>query len=507
MSKNSLIINSSPSETRVALVENGQPVEVYIERRQSADVVGNVYCGRVVRVLPGMQAAFVEIGLHRTGFLYVNDALPRSPDPTHSSDEGVSPLKTGNQGSRTQPLANIADVLKQGQEILVQVQKEPIGTKGARLTRHVTLPGRHIVYMPLFRHLGVSHRIESEEERERLRKVLEPCMVHDDGFIVRTAAEGMEGEDIQREAKVLQQLWREIQEDGKKGGAPRLVYADADLVMRATRDLFNDRVGSIHVDQPKDFERICEFVRGFEPGRESGVELYERSEPIFDHFGVEVEIERVLGRKVWLKSGGYIVIDQAEALTVVDVNSGRFVGKSNLEETITRINLEAVKETAYQMRLRNIGGIIIIDFIDMGELANREKVHSSLELALEKDRAKTCIVRMSEIGLVEMTRKRVRESLGEVLTDACAYCNGRGFIKSEQTVGNEVLRGIVRSLNRSEGCPTVLVNMHPAIADYLYENESEEIELLEQTYSTSIIPVSREGYHQERFEIVTGASS
>ena len=507
MSKNSLIINSSPSETRVALIENGQPVEVYIERRQSADVVGNVYCGRVVRVLPGMQAAFVEIGLHRTGFLYVNDALPRSPDPVHDDSGQVAEKKNSGQGSRTQPLANIADVLKQGQEILVQVQKEPIGTKGARLTRHVTLPGRHIVYMPLFKHLGVSHRIEAEEERDRLRKVLEPCMVNDDGFIVRTAAEGVDGEDIQREAKVLQQLWTEIQADGEKGGSPRLVYADADLVMRATRDLFNDRVGAIHVDKAEDFQRIREFVKGFEPGRESGVELYDRPEPIFDHFGVEVEIERALGRKVWLKSGGYIVIDQAEALTVVDVNSGRFVGKSNLEETITRINLEAVKETAYQMRLRNIGGIIIIDFIDMGEQANREKVHAALELALESDRAKTCIVRMSEIGLVEMTRKRVRESLGEVLTDTCPYCTGRGFIKSEQTVANEVLRGIARQLNRGEGSPTVLVNMHPAIADYLYENESEEIEMLETNYSTSIIPVSREGYHQEQFEIVTGASS
>ncbi|MBT6179616.1 MAG: Rne/Rng family ribonuclease [Deltaproteobacteria bacterium] len=507
MSKNSLIINSSPSETRVALLENGQPVEVYIERRQSAGVVGNVYCGRVVRVLPGMQAAFVEIGLHRTGFLYVNDALPRSPDPVIPPNGETAPAKGGNQGSRTQPLANIADVLKQGQEILVQVQKEPIGTKGARLTRHVTLPGRHIVYMPLFRHLGVSHRIESEKERERLKKVLEPCMVNADGFIVRTAAEGIEGEDIEREAKMLQQLWKDVEEDGKKGGAPRLVYADADLVMRATRDLFNDQVGTIQVDRQKDFLRIREFVKGFEPGRESGVELYDKPEPIFDHFGIEVEIERALGRKVWLKSGGYIVIDQAEALTVVDVNSGRFVGKSNLEETITRINLEAVKETAYQMRLRNIGGIIIIDFIDMGEQANREKIHAALEQALERDRAKTCIVRMSEIGLVEMTRKRVRESLGEVLTDACSYCNGRGFIKSEQTVGNEVLRGITRQLNRGEGNATILVNMHPSIADYLYENESEEIEQLELSYKTSIIPVSREGYHQERFDIVTGTSA
>lgn len=502
MSDNSLIINSSPSETRVALLENGQPVEVYIERGKSAGVVGNVYRGKVVRVLPGMQAAFVEIGLHRTGFLYVNDALPRVPETTLAPEDAGKSSK----GSRSQPLANIADVLKQGQEILVQVQKEPIGTKGARLTRHATLPGRHIVYMPLFNHLGVSHRIENEEERDRLKQCLSEHMRDGDGFIVRTAAEGIAKEDIQREAKILKSLWNDIQEDGENGRAPRLIYADADLAMRATRDLFSDTVAAVHVDQKEDFERIRSFVKGFEPGRELGVQLYENPLPIFDHFGIEVEIERALERKVWLKSGGYIVIDQAEALTVVDVNSGRFVGKSNLEETITRINLEAVKETAYQLRLRNIGGIIIVDFIDMAEVANCEKVHSALERYLQRDRAKTCIVRMSEIGLVEMTRKRVRESLGEVLTDSCSYCNGRGFVKSEQTVGNEVLRSISRSLSLGKGVATVLVNMNPGIADYLYENESEEIENLEETHQTSIIPVSREGYHQERFDIVLGTT-
>jgi ribonuclease G len=501
MSKNSLIINSGPSETRVALLENGQPVEVYIERRQSAGVVGNVYCGRVVRVLPGMQAAFVELGLHRTGFLYVNDALPRSPDPVVPTNGEPGPTKGGNQGSRTKPLANIADVLKQGQEILVQVQKEPIGTKGARLTRHVTLPGRHIVYMPLFRHLGVSHRIESEKERDRLKKVLEPCMVNADGFIVRTAAEGIAGEDIEREAKMLQQLWKDVEEDGKKGGAPRLVYADADLVMRATRDLFNDQVGTIQVDREKDFKRIREFVKGFEPGRESGVELYDRPEPIFDHFGIEVEIERALGRKVWLKSGGYIVIDQAEALTVVDVNSGRFVGKSNLEETITRINLEAVKETAYQMRLRNIGGIIIIDFIDMTSEEHKRQVLRTLEKSLARDHTKSYVSEVSALGVVQMTRKRTRESVEQVLCMPCPTCNGSGSVKTPETVCYEIFREILREARQFD-TEKLLVLASQEVVDRLVDEESRAFAELEEFIGKPISVQVESQYTQEQYDVV-----
>ncbi len=507
-----LVINSNPTEVRVALLEAGVPVEIYIERRAERGVVGNIYRGRVVRVLPGMQAAFVDIGLERTAFLYVNDALPRAPssggelEPPTGEEGEAPPAATadeeGRRGYRTAPLANIAEVVKQGQELLVQVQKEPLGSKGARLTRHVTIPGRNLVYMPFSEHIGVSRRIESPAERERLKAVF--AGEADGGFIVRTAAEDEPAETLQRESALLRQMWRDILARGDSGPTPRLVFADLDLVLRATRDLYVETLEAIWLDAAEDAARVRELVRSIDPNGEPRVRLYEDPEPIFDHFGVEVEIERALERRVWLKSGGYIVIDQAEALTVVDVNSGRFVGKSSLEDTITQLNLEAVKEIVYQLRLRNIGGIVIIDFIDMTAAANREKVLGALQEALRRDKAKTTIVRMSEIGLVEMTRKRVRESLGHLLTHACPYCKGRGFIKSEQTVANELLRAIARTLAR-EGSPTVLVNMEPGVADFLYEEENAEVERLERRYHTRIIPVARQGYHREHYEIVRTA--
>ncbi|MBI5511991.1 MAG: Rne/Rng family ribonuclease [Deltaproteobacteria bacterium] len=510
----SLVINSTPTEVRVAYLSNGLPLEVYVERRADRGVVGNIYRGRVVRVLPGMQAAFVDVGLERTAFLYVNDALPRAPSQGQDGEEGgetengagpnAPAAKTieddGGRGFRSAPLANIGDVLKQGQEIVVQVQKEPIGTKGARLTRHVTIPGRHLVYMPFSEHLGVSRRIEDPVERQRLRDAVSG-VADGSGFIVRTAAEGEPVERLSREALLLRQMWIEIENRGKSGATPRLIFADLDLVLRATRDLFTDEVERVVVDDGDDHRRIREFVQSFWPGAETRVELYDSPEPLFDHFGIEVEIERALERRVWLKSGGYIVIDQAEALTVVDVNSGRFVGKSSLEDTITQINLEAVKEIVYQVRLRNVGGIIIIDFIDMVAASNREKVLGALQEALRHDKAKTTIVRMSEIGLVEMTRKRVRDSLGHMLTESCPYCKGRAFVKSPQTVANEVLRAIARALARAPA-PSVLVNMEPSIADYLYESETADIERIEDKYRTRIIPVAREGYHREHYEIV-----
>lgn len=516
----SLVINSTPTEIRVALLENGSPTEVYIERQAERGVVGNIYRGRVVRVLPGMQAAFVDIGLERTAFLYVNDALPRplpEPDPEHDPDheegghdghpreEGSgSSHSHGRRGFRTQSTINIADVVVQGQDIVVQVQKEPIGTKGARITRHVTLPGRFLVFMPFSDHIGVSHRVESAEERERLRTCLEEVQPLDCGFIARTAAEGIDTEILQREAKVLNQMWLDIGRKAATGPCPRLLFADLDLVLRATRELFSDDIDRVIVDTEDDHKRVREFVATISPGREQRVQHHNTPQPVFDHYGIEVEIERALERRVWLKSGGYIVIDQAEALTVVDVNSGRFVGKSNLEDTITQINLEAVKEVAYQLRLRNIGGIVIIDFIDMAQAANRDKVLSALEEALSRDKAKTTIVRMSEIGLVEMTRKRVRESLGHMLTEPCPYCQGRSFIKSEQTVANEILRAITRSLSTAPAA-TILVNMQPDVASYLYAGEGGEVERIETVYQTKIIPVAREGYHREHYEIVNTA--
>lgn len=507
-----LVINSALSEVRVALLENGTPVEVYIERHADKGVVGNIYKGKVVRVLPGMQAAFVEIGIERTAFLYVNDALPRPVTPpviemSESEAEGEAPqeeegLKVGpRRGFRAQPAANIADVLTQGQELLLQVQKEPLGTKGARVTRHIAIPGRYLVFMPFSAHIGVSHRITATEERDRLKNMLVDLCPPDCGFIVRTAAENIATEELTREAQMLIQLWQTIERKGQQTSAPNLVFSDLDLVMRATRDMFTEDVEKIVIDKRPDFERVRDLVLSFAPSKADRVHFYDNVEPIFDHYGVEVELERALDRRVWLKSGGYIIIDQAEALTVVDVNSGRFVGKSNLEDTITQINLEAVKEVAYQLRLRNIGGIIIIDFIDMANATNRELILSALAEALTRDKAKTSIVRMSEIGLIEMTRKRVRESIGQTLTGSCPYCKGRGFVKTDETVAIQILRALRRQLaHDSEG--TLLINMQPEVADRLYESHNGEIEMLEQQHGVRIIPVAREGYHREQFEIV-----
>jgi len=510
-----LVIDSGPGEVRVALLEDRVPVEIHIERAGERGVVGNLYRGRVVRVLPGMQAAFVELGLERTAFLYVNDALldePPAPpaDNKESGEANGADDSTGEEEKeraaapryrRGAPLADIAQVLKAGQEILVQVQKEPLGTKGARLTRHIALPGRHLVFMPFTAHLGVSHRIEDPAERERLRAAMAEVTPAGCGFIVRTAAEGVEAAGLHREASSLVRLWEDIAARGAAGPCPRLVFEDLDLVLRTTRDLLTDAVEHIVIDSAAHAERLREFLRSFATGDEEKVEVFEGSEPIFDHYGIEVELERALERRVWLKSGGYIVIDEAEALTVVDVNSGRFVGKSSLEETITQINLEAVKETAYQLRLRNIGGIIIIDFIDMAEGVNREKVLAVLEETLKRDKAKTTIVRMSELGLVEMTRKRVRESLGALLTDACPRCKGRGTVKSPQTIANEILRAVRRALRRGPA-GQLEARVAPTMFEFLCENEGWHIEELGRQYDTNIVPVAVAGFRGEEFQIV-----
>lgn len=507
----SLIINVGPSETRVALVENGLPIEIHVDRLTDRGVVGNVYRGRVVRVLPGMQAAFVEIGLDRTAFLYVDDAMPKPVGPAEGEDDAEAPADSGEprpnhgrRGFRAGPVGNIADVVRTGQEILVQVQKEPIGTKGARLTRHVSIPGRHLVYLPFSEHIGVSRRIEDQAERERLRGILTAANALGGGFIVRTAAEGVEGDVLAREATVLRQIWADVAKRGEQGSTPRLVFADLDLALRAARDLFDEDVERIVIDSAEDFERVRDFVRTFAPERLSAIQLHDSPQPVFDAFGIEVELERALERRVWLKSGGTIVIDEAEALTVIDVNSGRFVGKSSLEETITQINLEAVKELVYQLRLRNIGGIVIVDFIDMSAAANRDKVLTALQEALRRDKAKTTIVRMSEIGLVEMTRKRVRESLGQLLTEACPTCEGRGHVKSEATIASEILRAIVRHLAHAHA-PTVLVNMQREMADYLYETQQAAIERIERRFRAQVIPIARTGFTRERYELVSTA--
>jgi ribonuclease G len=727
-----LVINAAGAETRVALVENGTIHEYYLERKREKGIVGNIYKGRVVRVLPGMQAAFVDIGLEKAAFLYVGDvygdpdfseefeltegehaqdvsdvpseqeaeeqevkalagapesplpaltplpgelpvalpaeagaagepaaappagepaasgtaapgaseataepgavapagetpilltrvvepgpAAPAAPgaaagageaSPARPVEPGAPALPQGEAGSGTAPVAsgglaaaspaeapaagepgpasgriaarpeqsareargdrdrpdrdrgdrgdrergdrdrgergdrerdrgergrgderrddrkddrkrnrngrgaeerrpketkNIQDLLKEGQEVIVQVAKDPIGTKGARITSHISIPGRHLVFMPTVDHIGISRRIEKEGERRRLREIVDRMRPEGTGFIVRTVADGVEAQKLEADIRFLIQVWNEIIRTKDKVSPPALLHPDLDLILRATRDLFTADVNKLVIDDRDEYERILRFVREQAPHLESQIELYAGEEPIFDAYGIEQELKRAGQRKVWLKSGGYIIIDQAEALTAIDVNSGRYVGKKNLEETITKINVEASKEIVYQLRLRNIGGIIIIDFIDMDKPQNRDKVFKALQDALGRDKAKTNVLKISELGLVEMTRKRVRESITRMTTEPCGYCEGKGHIRSKVTVAYEIFREIRRDAHSfHEG--VLVVNCHPEVARILQGSEREELRYLMDRFNKTIQVKPQGGYHGEQFDI------
>ncbi|TSK07466.1 MAG: Rne/Rng family ribonuclease [Geobacter sp.] len=491
---NELVINTTSHETRIALIENGTIAELYVERSRVKGIIGNIYKGRVVRVLPGMQAAFVDIGLEKAAFLYVADVF----DAMDEYDSYIEP----EQGEEPvpHPLHPIEDLLQEGQELLVQISKEPIGTKGARITAHISLPGRHLVYMPTVDHVGISRRIEDEVERERLKEIVDRIKPVGGGFIVRTVSEGKSEEDLVADLHYLTKLWDEIIKKKDKGGAPSLIHSDLDVTQKVVRDILTESVERIVVDSKPEHDKIVQFISTFMPKMKYSIELYDEEEPIFDHFGLEVEISRALGRKVWLKSGGYIIIEQTEALTAIDVNTGRYVGKHNLEDTILKTNLEAVKEIAYQLRLRNLGGIIIIDFIDMEKEVNREKVYGALEEALKSDKSKTNILKISELGLVEMTRKRVRESLGRMMCEPCPYCEGRGYVKSKITVCHEIFRELRREMLDIRGTK-VMLTVHPQVADLLYDEERRGLEELEKNFKKRITVRAKPGFHQEQFEV------
>ncbi|BDG08953.1 Rne/Rng family ribonuclease [Anaeromyxobacter paludicola] len=716
-----LVINAAGAETRVALVESGTIHEFYLERKREKGIVGNIYKGRVVRVLPGMQAAFVDIGLEKAAFLYVGDvygdpdfseefeltegehgavldqvpseeeaeqqeakvradaergaeeptpapaaepapaeaeaqaeaapapeavrreaaqqefpgiasappvaegaaaepqpaaeAAPVAAEPEARPEPAAAPEaaaeqpapipltnpvevppaaeapaagapeqatapapaegaqavaaepagaqhllpaqtdttpKAGQIAARPQESArearegrdrnrrdergrrdgregrdgrdrdrghdrgrnggrrdeerrpkeskNIQDLLKEGQEVIVQVAKDPIGTKGARITSHISLPGRHLVFMPTVDHIGISRRIEKEGERRRLREIVDRMRPEGTGFIVRTVAENVEAAKLEADIRFLIQVWNEIIRTKDKVGAPALLHPDLDLILRATRDLFTADVQKLVIDDREEYERILRFVHEQAPHLESQIELYQGDEPIFDAYGIEQELKRASQRKVWLKSGGYLIIDQAEALTAVDVNSGRYVGKKNLEETITKINTEAAKEIVYQLRLRNIGGIIIIDFIDMDKSQNREKVFKALQDALGRDKAKTNVLKISELGLVEMTRKRVRESVTRMMNEPCGYCEGKGHLKSKITVAYEIFREIRRDAP-SFPEPVMVVNCHPEVARVLQGPERDELRYLMDRFNKTIQVKVQQNYHQEQFDI------
>lgn len=507
-----IVINSNQREIRVALLENNQLVELFIEHKAKKGIVGNVYKGRVTRILPGMQVAFVNIGMEKAGFLYVGDIdvfdIRQVDGEKQKEDESALPLdEEGRAIDQDKPFRGyshgipIQDILKEGQEIMVQVAKNPMGTKGPRLTSYVTLPGRHIVYMPTVNQISVSRRIEDEAERERLINIISEIGRPNEGYIVRTAGEGRTREDFASDTNFLHRLWENLKASTETANAPSLLYEDLNLIFRAIRDMFNQDVRRLVVDSKNDYQKCLEFCNTYLPHLVDKIELYGDSTPVFDHYGIEMEISRALGRKIWLKSGGYISIDQTEALVAVDVNTGKFVGHSDPEETILKTNLEAVWEIVYQLRLRNIGGIIIVDFIDMAKEESKEIVWNALTQALKADRSRTKILKISEIGLVEMTRKRVRESLTQTLCDLCSYCEGKGYIKSPTTVCYEILRAIQRLAGNNIDKKTVTVEVHPAIYDLIFEEESSFLEEMEKQYNIEIAVRINPKLHQEKYNI------
>ncbi len=493
-----ILINSNPFEKRVAFVEQGRLVEFYVERGKDLGITGNIYKGRVVRVLPGMQSAFVEVGLQRTSFLHVSDV--KEPFADEDSDEEGEEDHGGKAPPprRHEPEARIQDVVKEGQEIMVQAAKEPMGTKGARVTSYISLPGRYLVFMPTYDKVAVSRRIGNERERRRLREIVYGLKRPGHGFIIRTVCEGMPEEDIRADMEYLVRLWESIQRKRETLPTPSALYEELDLTLRIIRDMFSRDVDRLVIDTKEEFDRAAKFVEEFMPGLSGRLELYAGAEDIFDAHGIEIEMTDALERKVWLRSGGHIVIDQMEALTAIDVNTGKFVGKRNSDETILRTNLEAVKEVVYQLRLRNIGGIIVIDFIDMSRMSDREKVYNALKEALRGDKARTNILKISELGIVEMTRKRVRESLVQSMCEPCPYCEGNGHVKARDTVIMDIYRELNRALKTSVKRVTLYVSPH--IAERLREDPGP-IEDLEARFNKRIGIKQEDSLHQERYEI------
>jgi ribonuclease G len=489
-----IVINATKHESRIAVLDEGQVVELWVERTRQRTIVGNIYKGRVTKVLPGMQSAFVDLGLDRDAFLYVSDVLDEFEE--YDNDSTLDLHLEDVPHPRVE--ASIADLLREGQEIVVQVSKDTIAGKGARITSHVTLPGRFLVYMPTVNHIGVSRRIEAEDERLRLKQVLEqirPAGVG--GFIVRTAGEGREEEEFRADLRYLTELWDQIRRRAEKASAPSAIHHDLDLVLRTIRDVLSPEFKTVWVDSVEQYQRVVEFLDQIQPNLVSRVRLYRREEPIFDEFGIEPEIAKALKSKVWLKSGGYIVINQTEALVAIDVNTGKYVGKRNLEETVFKTNLEAAKEIVRQIRLRDLGGIIVLDFIDMEEPNNRAALFQALESEVKKDRSKTKVLQISEFGLIEMTRKRVRQSLERSLTQACPYCGGSGRIKSNSTVSMEIWRELMKLRDLHEG-QDVIVRVNPVV----YNALDPIFEEVERALGIHLVFKPDDSLHHEQFDVM-----
>ncbi len=486
-----ILINVTLMETRVALIENGLLQEIFIERHNSRGHVGDVFRGQVVRVMPGMEAAFVDIGLDRAAFIHASDIVAIDTDGFELRD--------------AEP-RSIQELLREGQSIVVQVAKDAISTKGARLTTHLTLPSRNLVYMPRSQHVGISQRLEGEQERERLLEQLKAVLEQEawderGGFIIRTAAEGASAEELAEDVRFLRRLWTKVEERiGRKDGI-KAVYREVPLYMRTVRDLITPEVEKIRVDSEQTFTEIRQFLQDFVPELNTSVELYKGDRPIFDLYGIEDDIDKALGRQVKLKSGGDLIIDQTEAMTTVDVNTGAYLGSRNHAETILKTNLEAATAIARQLRVRNLGGIIIIDFIDMQDPEHQRQLQRTFAKALEKDHARTTITGISQLGLIEMTRKRTRESLGQILNKHCPVCEGRGTLKSPETVCYEIFREILNVARNYEN-DVLLVMASQLVVDRLLDEESDTLAGLEELIGKTVKFEVEPMYTQEQFDVV-----
>ncbi|MDR2884551.1 MAG: Rne/Rng family ribonuclease [Deferribacteraceae bacterium] len=490
-----ILINSTSHETRAAVLSQGNISELFLERSRKRTLVGNIYKGKVVKVLPGMQSAFVDIGLHKAAFLHVADIHTDISDIEDESEEydDIVPTETS--------FPPIEDLLHEGQEIIIQVAKDATGNKGARLTMHLSLAGRHLVLMPNYSHIGVSRKIEDEDERDKLRDILKTICPAEHGLIARTVSKGQNIDDLVADRDYLLRIWAKVCESAAKSGAPKLVYEDDNLIFRILRDVVSEDTSELIIDNESDYNELLQFCKDYLPELEGKITLYNKPTPLFDAYNVELEINRVLDKKIWLRSGGYIIIDPTEALTVIDVNTGKFVGKRNFEETILKTNIEAAREIAHQLKLRNIGGIIIVDFIDMEVSENKTKVLNLLDELLREDRARASVVNITPLGLVEITRKRAQESVIRLMSEPCPYCEGRGVIKSRLTVCYDILRMIRRIGPESKG-KRLLLEAHNEVADILLSNERESLDALEKDFDISIEVQFRPNFHLENYEII-----
>ena len=484
-----ILLNITPQETRVAIVENGSLQEVCIEGQRNRGIVGNVYKGKVNRVLPGMEAAFVDIGLEKAGFLHVSDI-----DVLGSDGEKLE------NGAKPQ----ISELVRQGQTLLVQVTKDPLGTKGARLTTSISVPSRYLVYMPNSKMIGISVKIEEEDERERLRGLLDAYISEHGlgGCIVRTAAEGVEADELNRDISFLSKLWNSVEEYADSVEPGTLVHEDLPISIRTLRDMVGNETSVVKVDSRETFQKMTRFASRYIPDLPTHIEHYPGERPLFDLYNVDDEIEKALARQVSLKSGGYLIIDQTEAMTTIDINTGAFVGHQNLEETIFKTNMEAAQAIARQLRLRNLGGIIIIDFIDMEHEDHRRQVLATLEKHLAKDHAKTQVCEVSPLGLVEMTRKRTRESLEHVLCESCQVCSGRGSLKTTETVCYEIFREILREARIYDEAQQLLVMANQDVVDRLLDEEADNLAELETFIKIPVKLQVENHFTQESYDVV-----